>query len=267
VFGVWRVLTARPSVAEESRAPHALYGHVPPHEGYSTGRWLRELRAELARCAAAGLRPIVVGGTGLYFRALTEGLADIPEPSADLRAGLEARLALEGLAALARALHDADPDTAVRIDLANPRRVLRAWEVLEGTGLGLAAHHAATPPPLIALPDALPLRLTPDRAALYAACDARFDLMLEGGALDEAAAIAALDPPAGPQAMQALGAKDLIAHLRGTLSLDDARAHATQTTRNYAKRQLTWTRNQMSGWRTFEHGGAALEALVAEGLA
>jgi tRNA dimethylallyltransferase len=267
VFGVWRVLTARPSADEEARAPHALYGHVPPQVGYSTGRWLRELAVELDRCADAGLRPVVVGGTGLYFRALTEGLADIPEPGADLRAELEARLARNGLSALALALAEADPETAARIDMANPRRVLRAWEVLEGTGRGLAAHHDATPPPLIALRDALALRLTPDRARLYAACDARFDLMLAGGALDEAAAIAALDPPAGPQAMQALGAKDLVAHLRGTLSLDDARAHATQTTRNYAKRQLTWTRNQMSGWRTFEHGGAALEALVAEGLA
>lgn len=267
VFAVWRVLTARPSPEEEARAPHALYGHVPPSEGYSTGRWLRETRAQLARCAAAGLRPIVVGGTGLYFRALTEGLADIPEPSAELRAGLEARLAREGLPDLARALAKADPDTAARIDLANPRRVLRAWEVLEGTGLGLAAHHAATPAPLIALTDALALRLTPDRARLYAACDARFDLMLESGALDEAAAIAALDPPAGPQAMQALGARELVAHLRAEMSIDEARARATQITRNYAKRQLTWTRNQMSGWRAFEHGAAALAALSARDLA
>lgn len=266
VFGVWRVLTARPSAAEESRAPHALYGHVPPPEGYSAGRWLRELSGRLDSCAAAGLTPIIVGGTGLYFRALTEGLAEIPEPTPELRAALEARLAAEGLPALAEALGAADPATAARIDLANPRRVLRAWEALESTGIGLAAHHDATPPPLIARDDALALRLTPDRARLYAACDARFDLMLEGGALDEAAAIAALDPPAGPQAMQALGARELVAHLRGEMTLDAARARATQITRNYAKRQLTWTRNQMGGWRAFENGAAALAALKDDGL-
>jgi tRNA dimethylallyltransferase len=267
VFGVWRVLTARPSAAEEARAPHALYGHVPPYDGYSAGRWLRELAAELDRCAASGLTPIIVGGTGLYFRALTKGLAEIPEPTPELRAALEARLAADGLPTLAAALGAADPATAARIDLANPRRVLRAWEALEGTGIGLSAHHAATPPPLIARTDALALRLTPDRARLYAACDARFDLMLAGGALDEAATIAALEPPAGPQAMQALGARELVAHLRGEMSMDEARARATQITRNYAKRQLTWTRNQMDGWRAFENGAEALGALTIDGLA
>ncbi|MGG7567637.1 tRNA (adenosine(37)-N6)-dimethylallyltransferase MiaA [Rhodovulum sp. DZ06] len=267
VFGGWRVLTARPPAEDEAAAPHALYGHVPAHERYSTGRWLREVAPLLDACRADGRTPILVGGTGLYFKALTEGLAEIPEPSPALRAAMEARLAAEGLPAFADALRAADPETAARIDLRNPRRVLRAWEVLEGEGRGLAAFHDATPPPLVPLAQALPIRLTPDRERLYAACDARFDAMLESGALEEAAEMARRDPPPSAQAMQALGARELVAHARGELTLDEARAQATMVTRNYAKRQLTWTRNQMTGWRSFENGAEALAALTAEGLA
>jgi tRNA dimethylallyltransferase len=265
VYGCWRVLSARPPAEDEAAAPHLLYGHVAAEDGYSTGRWLRDLAGALATCRAARLRPIIVGGTGLYFRAATVGLAEMPEPDPALRAGLEARLAANGLTALVAALAAVDPATAARIDTDNPRRVLRAWEVLETTGLGLAAHHDATPPPMIPLTSALALRLTPDRARLYAACDARFDAMLAGGALEEAAAVAALTPPACPQAMQALGARELVAHLRGEITLAEARERATRITRNYAKRQLTWTRNQMGGWRAFDGGADALAALIAEG--
>jgi len=264
VYGCWRVLSARPSLIDEAAAPHHLYGHIDAREGHSAGRWLRDLAPVLDDCRAKGLRAIIVGGTGMYFSALTLGLADIPEPTPALRAALEARLNAQGLQAFAAALAARDPASAARVDLANPRRVLRAWEVLETTGRGIAAHHDATPPPLIA-PDAASLiRLIPDRARLYAACDARFDLMLQSGALEEAAAFAALSPPAGAQAMQALGARELAAHLRGEITLGEARARAGRITRNYAKRQSTWTRNQMGAWRAFDSGPAALEVLLRE---
>ncbi|MEL6338133.1 MAG: tRNA (adenosine(37)-N6)-dimethylallyltransferase MiaA, partial [Pseudomonadota bacterium] len=142
VYGDWRVLTARPSVAEEAQAPHRLYGFLALDAPYSVGQWLRDLAAVLAEVRATGQRPIVIGGTGLYFTALTEGLAEIPPVPPEIRAKAEARLATDGLPALAAALATRDPATAQTLDLANPARVLRAWEVLEATGRGLAAWQA-----------------------------------------------------------------------------------------------------------------------------
>lgn len=246
VYAGWRVLTARPDAAEEARAPHRLYGHVDPSVRYSVGDWLRAAAREIAAARAARLRPIVVGGTGLYFRALTEGLAEIPPPPEAIRAAVDARLKAEGLAALAADLAARDPDTAAATDLMNPRRVTRALEVLEATGRGLASWRAETPPPLVS--DADRVLIAPDRATLYDLCDRRFDLMLRGGALDEARAMLArgLDPSL--PAMKAVGAPELFAHLRGEVSLEEAAARAKQATRNYAKRQMTWMRSRMKGW-------------------
>lgn len=250
VYAEWRVLTARPGKADEARAPHLLYGHVPARTPYSVGVWLRDVDAALAECAAKGWRPIVVGGTGLYLTALTEGLADIPPPSPAVRAAAQAQLDALGVAGLAAEIAARDPATFAALDSANPARLLRAWEVLEQTGEGLAAWRARTAPPLIALADARAMVLTPDRAALYARCDARFAAMLAGGALDEARAMAALTLPASAPALRALGARELIAHLRGETTLDAAAEAARQATRNYAKRQMTWFRNRMIAWRT-----------------
>lgn len=246
VYGVWRVLTARPSAADEAQAPHRLYGHVPPSVRYSVGAWLRDLGPTLADVQVQGLRPIIIGGTGLYFKALTEGLAEIPEPSETIRVSVNARLKAEGLAALATDLTNRDPATAEATDLMNPMRVTRAIEVLEATGKGLAAWRAETPPPLIA--DAEKVLIAPDREALYARCDLRFDRMIEAGALDEARAMAALALDPTLPAMRAVGAPELFAHLRGEMTLDEAAAAAKQATRNYAKRQMTWMRNQMKDW-------------------
>lgn len=247
VYDVWRVLTARPSAEEEMRAPHCLYGHVAPSVRYSVGAWLRDVAQVLADARTNGQRPIIVGGTGLYFKALTEGLAEIPEPPEAVRVAVDWRLKREGLRALVEELTIRDPETAKTIDPMNPMRVTRAFEVLESTERGLADWQADTPPPLV--PDADKVLITPDREALYERCDRRFDIMIKCGALDEARAIAALNlDPAFP-AMRAVGAPELFAYLKGEITLDEAAAAAKQATRNYAKRQMTWMRNQMKDWR------------------
>ncbi|MEE3102108.1 MAG: tRNA (adenosine(37)-N6)-dimethylallyltransferase MiaA, partial [Pseudomonadota bacterium] len=261
VYDGWRVLTARPTAEDEARAPRRLYGHVPPTEPYSTGRWLGEAAAEIAAARAAGRVPILVGGTGLYFTALTEGLADIPPTPPEIRAAAEAELARLGLPAFAEALRARDPETHARLDLANPRRVLRAWEALETTGRPLARLQAETPAPLLPLSAARAVRLMPDRAALYAGIDTRFDVMLEGGALDEARAAMSWTAPA-PTAMQALGAAELIAHLRGEISLAEARDAAARATRRYAKRQLSWARNRLAVWPAAASPAEALARLA-----
>lgn len=263
VYDGWRVLTARPPAGDVARAPHRLYGHVPPSEPYSTGRWLAEAGAEIAAARASGQVPILVGGTGLYFTALTEGLADIPPTPPAIRAAAEAELARLGLPAFAEALRARDPETHARLDLANPRRVLRAWEALETTGRPLARLQAETPPPLLALTDARAIRLMPERETLYAGIDARFAAMLEEGALDEARAAMDWEAPAAT-AMQALGAAELIAHLRGEMSLDEARELAARATRRYAKRQLSWARNRLGAWPAAATPAEAFRALTGE---
>jgi tRNA dimethylallyltransferase len=250
VYDGWRVLTARPSAEEEAQAPHHLYGHVDPSVRYSTGDWLRDIAMLLQGAALHGARPIIVGGTGLYFKALTEGLAQIPQPDAATRAAVNARLEAEGREALAADLVARDPATAAKIDLANPMRTMRALEVLEGTGRGLAAWWAETPPPLVG--DAEKVLIAPERDVLYARCDTRFDLMIKGGVLDEVRAMMSRDLPLELPAMKAVGAPELFAHVRGELTLDEAAERAKQATRNYAKRQMTWMRNQMSDWRVVE---------------
>lgn len=246
VYAGWRILTARPTAAEDAAAAHRLYGHVDPARRYSVGDWLSDLDGALDEARSAGLRPIVVGGTGLYFMAATEGLAEIPPPSEAVRAEVAARLEADGLASLAADLAARDPATAAAADLANPMRVTRALEVLEATGRGLASWRADTPPPLIG--EAEKWVLTPARDALHARSDARFDAMLEAGALDEVRAFAArgLDPAL--PSMRPVGAPELFAHLAGEITLDEAAARARQATRNYAKRQMTWMRKRMKGW-------------------
>jgi len=239
VYDGWRVLTARPSAAEEARHPHRLYGHVPFQATYSVGAWLRDVRPILA----GGARPIVVGGTGLYFRALTEGLAEIPPTPAAVRAEAEATPP----AALLAALDREDPDTAARIDRRNAVRVRRAWEVLRGTGRGLAAWQRETAPPDLPLPRVHAFVLDADRDWLNARIARRFDAMLAAGALDEARANLERWPEAGGAA-RAIGAPELIAHLKGAMDLPAARAAVIAASRRYAKRQRTWSRARMRAW-------------------
>lgn len=237
VYSCWRLLTARPSAADEAAAPHALYGHVGRDQPYSVGHWLRELRGWLDQPV------VIVGGTGLYFLALTEGLAEVPEVPPQVRAAGDA-LRSADLPAMVAAL---DAPTAARIDLANPARVQRAWEVLQATGRGLADWQADTPAPLIPRAQGQTLVLRPEVDWLNPRIDRRFETMMAQGALDEVRAEAPFWQPDRPSA-RAIGAPELIAHLRGDLPLDAAIDAAKLASRQYAKRQRTWFRNRMRDW-------------------
>lgn len=236
VFDGWRILTARPTPAEEAAIPHALYGHVPFDAPYSAGDWLRAV----APLLTGALRPIVVGGTGLYFAALTEGLAEVPPTPPAVRAAGDDR-------PLGVLVAELDAATAARIDLRNRARVQRAWEVLVATGRGLAAWQADTPPALLPASAATALAVRPDVAWLNARIERRFDAMLDAGALEEAAAMAPRWNPAHLSS-RAIGAAELIAHLAGEMTLSDARTAAIVQTRRYAKRQRTWFRSRMGDW-------------------
>ncbi len=239
VYDCWRVLSARPSRADEAVAEHALYGHVGRDQAYSVGHWLREVQAVLDRPV------VIVGGTGLYFGALTEGLSEIPATPVEVRALADRRLAEEGIAAL---LAELDPGTSARIDPLNPARVQRAWEVQASTGRGLASWQDATGPAVLPLAGVEALVIRPDVAWLDARIAQRFAVMLAEGALDEVRAALPHWQPAQAWA-KAIGAPELVAHLRGQISLRDAAEAATLASRQYAKRQRTWFRSRMKHWR------------------
>lgn len=268
VYRDFHILTARPSPAEEARAPHHLYGHVDAAELYSTGRWLSDALSALAAIRSRGRLPILVGGTGLYFKALTEGLADIPAAAPDLRAALRARAEREGASALHADLARRDAATAARLEPNDAPRILRALEVLETTGESISALQAQTRPAL-APGEWRGLALTPPREPLYTAIDERFDAMLAAGALEDVRAFAARQLDPALPAMKAHGAPALIAHLRGELSLAEAAEIGKRDTRRYAKRQFTWIAGQMPDWprvteTTLESRmSAALELLQA----
>lgn len=247
VYRDFRVLTARPSPEEEAAAPHQLYGYADAGELYSTGRWLTDALAAIEAIQARGRVAILVGGTGLYFKALTEGLADIPAADPGLRAALRARVEREGAPALHAELAARDPVTAARIAPNDAPRTLRALEVLETTGESISALQTNTKPAL-ATDEWIGVALTPEREGLYESINKRFDAMLAASALDEVRAFAArkLDPTL--PATKAHGAPALMAHLRGEITLAEAAETGKRDTRRYAKRQFTWIANQMPDW-------------------
>lgn len=239
VWSCWRVLTARPSPADEAAAPHALYGHVTPGRSYSVGDWLREVQGLTNR------RLIVVGGTGLYLTALTRGLAVIPPTPPAIRAEGDSRLAeADGLT---RMVAELDLPTRDKIDIRNPARVQRAWEVLRATGRGLASWQAETPPPLIRPDDSQRLLITADRDWLASRIAQRFHAMMDAGALDEVRAMLPVWD-AGRQWSRAIGAPELVAYLRGEADLAAATERAIISTRQYAKSQRIWFRGRMRDW-------------------
>ncbi|MGZ3401008.1 MAG: tRNA (adenosine(37)-N6)-dimethylallyltransferase MiaA [Caulobacteraceae bacterium] len=257
-----RVLSARPTAEEEARAPHHLFGVAAGADGWSVGRWLDAALPLLGDIAARGRRAIVVGGTGLYFRALTKGLADIPAVPAAVRQAAAETWERLGEDAFRQALAARDPAAAARIAAGDRQRLLRAFEVAEATGKALSDWQADTTPPLSA-GQWRAVVLEPDRQTLYARCDARFAAMVEAGALEEVRALIArrLDPLA--PVMKAVGVRELAAHLAGELTLAEAVALAQQETRRYAKRQLTWFRNQTPEWERLTVD-TQVESLIAD---
>ncbi len=249
VYRELAILTARPTPAEMARVPHRLYGVMPAAERCTAARWRALAVDEIAAARGAGRLPIVVGGTGLYLKALMEGLAPVPDISPDVREAARAKHAALGGAAFRSELAQMDPEMAARLEAGDTQRLLRAWEVVTATGRSLAAFQQAPAdaPPLWFVP----VRLLPPREALYAACDARCRRMLAEGALEEAAALRALALAPDLPAMKALGVRELLRHLDGERSRDEALRLFQQATRNYAKRQLTWFRHQMPQAQTW----------------
>ncbi len=248
VYRDLRIITARPTPEEEARVPHRLYGHVDAAENYSAGRWCRDVGVALTEIAAQGRVPILVGGTGLYFKALLSGLAAVPPIPAEIRSLVRARMQNEGAAALHAELMQRDSVTAQRLMVNDRSRIARAFEVVLATGRSLTDWHREGMPALVEPERAAKIFLTCERKALVVRIEARFAAMLNAGALDEVRALAArkLDPLL--PAMKAHGVPWLIRHLNGEISLDEAAAGSIMDTRRYAKRQLTWFRNQMKDW-------------------
>jgi len=242
-----RVLSARPSANDEAAAEHRLYGVADAADAWSVGRWSRAVLDDLAALAAAGRPAVLVGGTGLYFTALTKGLADIPEIPEEVRSAAAAALEAEGEAAFRRRLAALDPVAEARIAAGDRQRLTRAMAVAEHTGRPLSDWTADTAP-LLPPGSWTGKVVEPDRPTLYARCDARVTQMVEQGALEEVRALMArgLDPEL--PAMKAVGVREFAAHLAGEIPLEAAIDAVRQATRRYAKRQLTWFRNQTPEW-------------------
>lgn len=249
VYDGLRQLTARPSLEEEAQAPHVLYGHVAPGAPYSVGLWQVQALAEIEAAQAAGQVPIVVGGTGLYFKSLTEGLVDLPDIPSQVRAHWRQQLEIIGVAALYAELQQRDAPLAARLQPSDKQRILRGLEVLEATGTRLSDWQKIKPQ--APLQQAHKIWLHPDRDWLYARCNLRFEQMMQGAAIQEVEALAALHLAPGSSVMKALGVAEITAFLQGSLTREQAVEQAQQATRRYAKRQMTWFRNQMVGWQSF----------------
>ncbi len=242
------ILTAQPSPADQARVPHLLYGHVSAREVYSVGRWRDDAATALKKLD--GRTPIFVGGTGMYFGALTDGLADIPATPDEVRDAARALLDDIGVEALHARLTDRDPLTASKLRPSDPQRVLRAWEVFEATGRPLVEWQSAPAEPVLKEARIAAFVLDPPRPELRARIAARFEAMLDAGGLEEAAALAGLDPSL--PAARLLGLRPLQALSAGTLTRAEALDTAITGTRQFAKRQMTWFRHRMAHYIWFD---------------
>ena len=245
VYRDLRIITARPTAPEEALAPHRLYGHVDAAVNFSAGAWVADAARVLSEAQAAHRLPILVGGSGLYFKALTRGLSAVPPIPAEVRDGVRARLERDGVEALHAELATRDPAAAERLKPRDRARIARALEVVEATGRALTDWHRDGLAPLLPQGEFHALFLTPERDQLYSRIDARFDAMLAAGALEEVANLAArkLDPLL--PAMKAHGVPALIRHLKGEITREEAAEIGRADTRHYAKRQFTWFRHQL----------------------
>jgi tRNA dimethylallyltransferase len=264
VYRDLRILTARPTREEEAMVPHRLYGHVDAAVNFSAGAWVSDAAKILSDVRAQNRLPIFVGGSGLYFKALTRGLSAVPPIPPEIREAVRARLERDGVEALHAELAQRDPSSAERLKPRDRTRVARALEVIEATGRSLTDWHRDGLPPLLPPGSFSALFIEPDRDALYARIDARFDAMLKAGAMEEVAALAArqLDPLL--PAMKAHGVPALIRHLRGEITRDEAAEIGRADTRHYAKRQFTWFRHQLPEfeWVKPEAAGGWLSAVI-----
>jgi tRNA dimethylallyltransferase len=268
VYRDLRIITARPAQDEEALVQHRLYGHVDAALNFSAGAWVADAAKVLAEARAQNRLPIFVGGSGLYFKALTRGLSAVPPIPPDVREDVRARLQRDGVEALHAALKERDPVSAERLKPRDKIRIARALEVVEATGRSLTDWHRDGLPPLLPPGQFTGVFLAPDRDELYARIDARFDAMLQAGALEEVAALAArrLDPLL--PAMKAHGLPALIRHLAGEITLEHAALIGRADTRHYAKRQFTWFRHQLPEFEWARPGAArALIETVIPGRA
>jgi tRNA dimethylallyltransferase len=264
VYRDLRIITARPTHGDEARVPHRLYGHVDAAVNFSAGAWVSDAAEALEEAKAVGRLPIFIGGTGLYFKALTVGLSVVPPIPAEVREDVRARLERNGVEALHAELARRDPPAAERLNLRDRTRIARALEVVEATGRSLLDWHHEGQPPLLPKDSFRAVFLAPERDELYARIDARFGAMLGAGALKEVERLAArnLDPLL--PAMKAHGVPALIRHLRGEISLEQAATIGRADTRHYAKRQFTWFRHQLPEfeWVKSEEARGWLAAIV-----
>jgi tRNA dimethylallyltransferase len=253
VYDTLQVLTARPSDAETAGLAHHLYGHVAACRNYSTGEWLRDVSVLLPSLRAEGRLPVFVGGTGLYFKALTGGLSDMPEIPADIRENLRARLIEEGPQALFGELEAADPDMAARLSATDGQRIVRALEVVAATGQSIAVFQQRKGLMLIDPERAEKCVVLPERKILHQRIDRRFEIMLETGAIEEVRALLSLAPAPDAPVLRAIGVAEIVALLAGTMTRDQVIERGSALTRQYAKRQMTWFRNQMDdSWQRFD---------------
>ena len=262
VYRDLHIITARPSVEEEQRIPHRLYGHVDAAENFSVGRWCEVAAAALAANRRDGRAAVVVGGTGLYFNALTRGIAAVPPIPADIREDVRAQLARDGVVALYAELKQRDPAAAARLMPGDRARVTRALEVVLATGRSLLDWHEDNKPPGLDAAGAAKIFLMPGRDELLRRIGVRFDAMMAAGALEEVRALAARNLNPNLPAMKAHGVPWLVRHLNSEITLEQAVEEAKRDTRQYTKRQATWFRNQLPGfvWVEPERALAEIEA-------
>ncbi len=258
VYDVLDLLTARPGKADLAATEHHLYGHVAPSISYSTGRWLDDVAVLLSQPTMKERTPIFVGGTGLYFRALLGGLSQMPEVPDDVRAYWRGRMETDGPELLHRDLSERDPDMAATLQPADSQRIVRALEVLEGTGKSLLDWQRKKGRALVDDDSARKIVLAPDRAWLSERIARRFALMWDNGAIDEVKALLALDLAPQLPAMKAIGVREITAYLGGSMAREEAVERSVIATRQYAKRQSTWFRNQLDdSWSMYANSDVA----------
>jgi tRNA dimethylallyltransferase len=245
VYSDLRILTARPTPEDEGRVPHKLYGIMAADESCSAGKWLRLSRMEIDWARAQGTTPIIVGGTGLYIKALTSGIAEIPDIEESVRAQAESDYAAMGKDAFSERLRAVDPEFFERLKVFDKQRLVRAYAVWLGSGKPLSWWQARELKPPYPAEEIEITKIELPRDELYKRCDARFLKMLEAGALKEVEALMGQNLPETLPIMKTIGVRELSGYLRGECALEQAIEKAQTATRNYAKRQMTWFRHQL----------------------